>query len=295
MTPQISVVIAVKNEQLHIQESIESVLSQEDVEIEVIVVDDGSSDATVDLVKRVAEADPRLRLLLNPGRGKVAAYNFGVASATGSWTCIFAGDDVMPAGSLKQRYDAVQEMGADGPLNGMCRLVTMSEDKRLDGQVIPRSPNKPTFSGVCYLMNKASVSMMWPIPEELPNEDTWLELAAQYLGIPFVCSPTIGCAWRIHPGNSINMLVPWDEFNPKITARMAANALFLEKYRDEVAPEARKILEARVRCEEARKRGDLIGILTSGVEPVAAVRAVSLSGPFFYTLRRKAYRLLSGW
>lgn len=293
--PDVSVVIAAYNEEIYVREAIDSILAQTGPEIELIVVDDHSTDSTPRIVEDMARADNRIRFVRSPKKGKVAAFNYGVSLASGQWLCIFAGDDLMPEDSLGARYDAVKEHTDGTPLIGMCRLVTLSEDASLNGQIIPRNPNKTTFSGVCYLMNRAAVSAIWPVPEELPNEDTWLELAAQYLDIPYVSSPVIGCAWRLHSGNSINMLIGFSEFNRKYTVRMVANELFFKRYGESSSSKIRKILAARVACEDARKRGDIFGILMSGVGPIAALRAVSLSGPNMYAVRRRFYKLFSGW
>jgi hypothetical protein len=60
--PPISVLIPARNEALSIAEAIQSVLASRGVDLELIVLDDGSSDATADLVRAAAKADPRVRL-----------------------------------------------------------------------------------------------------------------------------------------------------------------------------------------------------------------------------------------
>lgn len=293
--PDVSVVMAVYNESIYVEAAIESVLSQRGPSIELIVIDDMSTDATYAIVERIAARDERVRLLRTPCKGKVNAFNFGVTIAAGDWTCIFAGDDIMPPDAMAARFDAVRTCRTDVATIGMCRLMTLSDDPRLTGQVIPRNPNKMTFSGVCYLMNRPAVAAMWPIPAQLPNEDTWLEMAAQYLDIAIVRTPVVGAHWRIHAGNSINWLESFDDFNRKRTARMVAPQVFLDTHRANLNAAAIEALSRRVRCEEARKRGSIVGIVCSGEPLVAKLRALSQSGPMFYWLRQRAYRLLSGW
>jgi hypothetical protein len=65
----------------------------------------------------------------------------------------------------------------------------------------------------------------------------------------------IGCQWRVHSDNSINMLVPFAEFNRKLTPRMEAYSLFLASHGAQLGSESRQRLEAKVRCETARRRG----------------------------------------
>lgn len=293
--PDVSVVMAVYNEERYVVSAINSILAQQGPTIELIVVDDLSTDGTVGLVQDIVDRDQRVRLYRTPEKGKVRAFNFGISLAKGEWTCLFAGDDLMPDGSLSERYDAVRREPTDIPVIGTCRLVTMSEDKKLDGQVVPRDPTKQAFSGVCFLMNRKALALIWPVPEALPNEDTWMEMAGRYLDLRSVVSPTIGARWRLHSGNSINMLVPFAEFNRKLSSRMIAPRLFLEQHRARLSPYAIRALEAHEASEQARVRGSILGILRSGIPLVDKLRAISLSGPFMYTIRRRAYRLFSGW
>ncbi|NNM78598.1 glycosyltransferase family 2 protein [Sphingomonas sp. ID1715] len=287
--------MAVYNEEGFIQDAMDSILGQTGPEIELVVVDDLSTDGTVRIVEERAARDPRVRFFRVPEKGKVRAFNLGISQARGEWVCLFAGDDLMPPGSLNERYESVKDQPLDVPVIGTCRLITMSENRKLDGQIVPRNPNKQTYSGVCFLMNRQAVARMWPVPEVLPNEDTWMELAARYLGMRSIVSSTIGAKWRIHSGNSINMLVPYEEFNRKLSARMIAPEVFLAQHRDELTSGAVRALRAHARCEQARKQGNILGILRSGVSLVDALRAIALSGPKLYAFRRRAYKLFSGW
>ena len=85
--PSLSVVIPVYHERFLIRELLRRVLTVETPllsSIEVIVVDDGSSDGTAEILREVAEREPRLRLLTHEtNRGKGAAVRTGVAAATG--------------------------------------------------------------------------------------------------------------------------------------------------------------------------------------------------------------------
>lgn len=94
--PDVSFVIAAYNSEDTLKRAIDSALAQEAVTVEVIVVDDCSTDGTADLVRRYS--DPRVRLILqarNGGPG--AARNAGIAAASGRWIATLDSDDaVMP-------------------------------------------------------------------------------------------------------------------------------------------------------------------------------------------------------
>ncbi|SDS59512.1 Glycosyl transferase family 2 [Nocardioides scoriae] len=80
-TPVVSMLMPVYNEEASVAEAVASALSQSVDPVELLVVDGRSADATVDIVRRLAEADPRVRLLDNPGRTIPCALNIGLAAA----------------------------------------------------------------------------------------------------------------------------------------------------------------------------------------------------------------------
>ena len=292
---QVSVIIAARNESQYVADAVESIMAQTGVEFELIFVEDHSTDDTHEIVARIAESHTNLRLVLNPGRGKVQAFNHGVSLAKGEWVCLFAGDDLMPAKSLAARWDAVRSTKAERPVVGLSRLITMSEFRTQDGVVVPKNPNRGGFTGTSYLMGRGAVAKLFPVPETLPNEDTWLETGILHFDFELVHCGVIGNKWRVHAGNSVNMMVPFDQFNSKITSRMIAYSLFLERHGDELSAQSRRALVAKIECEEGRKSGDILRIMRSGASVVERLRAVSMSSAGMYEIRRRLYGLLSGW
>lgn len=89
-----SVIIPTFNRRRQIGEAVASALAQADTEVEVFVVDDGSSDGTVDWL--LAEhADPRLRVLANArSKGPAGARNTGLLAATGDFVALLDSDDL---------------------------------------------------------------------------------------------------------------------------------------------------------------------------------------------------------
>jgi glycosyltransferase involved in cell wall biosynthesis len=89
----ISVVCAVHNGERYVAEAIASVLGQRDVELELVVVDDGSSDGTPPILAEKA-ADPRVRVVTQVNRGVAAARNAGIAATRGDFVALIDADDV---------------------------------------------------------------------------------------------------------------------------------------------------------------------------------------------------------
>jgi galactofuranosylgalactofuranosylrhamnosyl-N-acetylglucosaminyl-diphospho-decaprenol beta-1,5/1,6-galactofuranosyltransferase len=103
--PSVSVVIPVFNRDDLVAQSIHSVQTQTGVAAEIIVVDDGSTDTTPDVVTEVAKADPRVRLLRVAHAGPAAARNAGVAAARGEYLTFVDSDDLCPAGRIQRQVE----------------------------------------------------------------------------------------------------------------------------------------------------------------------------------------------
>jgi glycosyltransferase involved in cell wall biosynthesis len=291
----LSVVVAAYNEEKYLEKALRSILAQEGINFEVVFVDDRSTDSTLMIAREIAANDYRLRVYQNPKKGKCSAFNFGVEMASGDYVCIFAGDDIMPQGSLRVRLDAISDHGVNVPVIGLSKLITMSDEKKFDGVIVPKAPGVGAMSGVSPLMNRKALAIVFPVPESLPNEDTWMELAALHLRqIKLVHSDVISCKWRVHSGNSINMMEPYDVYSSKIAARKNALKLFLDKFKDVLNESEKKSIEANIYCEQMRVKGSILGVLCSRVGIVDRLRALSITNSFLYQIRRSLYALLSG-
>lgn len=98
--PLISVIIPAYNAAPYLGECLESVIAQTFCDIEIIVVDDGSTDATAEIARNFAAADSRIRLLSKPNGGLSDARNFGIACARGEYITFVDSDDCLFPDSL---------------------------------------------------------------------------------------------------------------------------------------------------------------------------------------------------
>lgn len=289
----VSVVIAARNEAEYIKDAVLSVLNQADVFHELIFVDDSSTDNTFEIVENLAKLWPNLRVLRNPKQGKTSAFNFGVASATGRWLCIFAGDDIMPEGSLTERLHAVTEVKSDKPIVGLSKLVTWSDDPSKDGVVLPKAQGVGGFTGTSYFMSRTAVEFLFPVPEDLPNEDTWLEIGVRSFDFTLVHSDIVSNRWRVHAGNSVPKTLPFEEFNKRYSMRMRAASLFYDKYAAKLSPARLEGLTARIECEDGRRSGNYFRIAFAKVSLRDKLRAIALSSALLYRVRQRYYALFS--
>lgn len=109
LSPIFSIVMPAYNVGDYIDESIRSVLHQEFERLEIIVVDDGSTDGTKEIVHNIIENDCRVRLIENANlKGPAGARNSGAKVALGEWLCFLDSDDVLSNNALAVRYKAVE-------------------------------------------------------------------------------------------------------------------------------------------------------------------------------------------
>ena len=110
----VSVIIPAYNAAIFIERALASALTQEGVDLEVIVVDDGSTDGTSELVAGLARAEPRIRLIrLDENSGPGAARNAALEAASGDWVAILDADDAYAAGRLRRLIALATERKAD--------------------------------------------------------------------------------------------------------------------------------------------------------------------------------------
>ena len=107
--PTISVNMVTYNHQKYISDAIQSVLNQTFPDFELIVIDDGSTDGTPDVI--ASFHDPRIVLLRQKNQGPSAATNRGLAACRGRFVAFMSGDDRCHLDRLKRQFDEY----ADGP------------------------------------------------------------------------------------------------------------------------------------------------------------------------------------
>ncbi len=121
--PQVSVVMPVYNGERYLAEAIESILAQTFTDFEFIIVDDGSTDGSAEIVQTFAERDSRIRFLqLAENRGRADARNAGIKSAHGNYIAMMDCDDLCLRKRLSMQADFIQS-NPDIGVVGTCGQV----------------------------------------------------------------------------------------------------------------------------------------------------------------------------
>jgi glycosyltransferase involved in cell wall biosynthesis len=110
-TPLVSVIVPAFNAGASIGETLDSALAQTYPNIEIIVVNDGSSDDTMTAVTARARLDPRVRVVEQQNQGVASARNFGVATAKGELIAPLDADDIWDRTKLARQVQRMQECG----------------------------------------------------------------------------------------------------------------------------------------------------------------------------------------
>lgn len=107
MEPKVSIIIPIFNTEKYLTECLDSIYRQSVKELEIICVDDGSTDDTPKILERYSKADSRIRILTQENQGVSVARNSGMAIATGEYIQFLDSDDMLEPWALEY---AVQQM-----------------------------------------------------------------------------------------------------------------------------------------------------------------------------------------
>ena len=99
--PLVSVVMTVFNTRQYVKQAVESILSQSLSDLELVIVDDGSTDGSTGILRELARRDTRVRLVSRPNTGILRAANEGLSMARGEFLARMDSDDV----SLRYRLE----------------------------------------------------------------------------------------------------------------------------------------------------------------------------------------------
>ncbi|MEQ5833997.1 glycosyltransferase family 2 protein [Marinobacter sp. NFXS9] len=107
--PVVSVCIAAFNAEPYLEETVASVQAQGVEALEMIIVNDGSTDGTLSLAHRLSEADDRIIVVDQPNSGSCVARNTAFERARGQYICTLDADDIWPAGKLTDQLSLLEK------------------------------------------------------------------------------------------------------------------------------------------------------------------------------------------
>jgi len=199
----VSVIIPTRDRCALVVEAVQSVLAQRGIEPEIIVVDDGSADATSQAMQRLGS---RVRYLKQQPRGVSAARNRGAALASGRWLAFLDSDDLWHPDKLAAQlaYHAehpscrVSQTGEIWIRNGI-RVNACRHHATPSGDVFLPSLARCLVSPSAVMLERDLFFDVGGFDESLSvceDYDLWLRLSRSH---PFVCTHEITASRRLHP------------------------------------------------------------------------------------------------
>lgn len=149
----ISVIIPVYNCGGYLPRCVESLQKQTYEDLQMILVDDGSTDDTPALCDSLAAADGRITVLHRPNGGVSSARNAGLAAAKGDYITFADADDYVNPDHVMNLYNAMQRHGCDVAI---CSYITESETKCSQ----PKSGESGGYNEVCYSHDSAVCELL---------------------------------------------------------------------------------------------------------------------------------------
>lgn len=180
---RLSVVVPAYNVAPYLAECLDSILAQSLRPDEVLVIDDGSTDATATVAREYARSHPRVQVLSTPNHGLGAARNRGVAETSGELIAFADADDIVAPGAYGHLVEALQRSGSDFAVGSMCRL---QGDSRVEPRWIRTLHREdrvgvsieqfPQLLGDVFAWNKVFRRTFWEhhaiaFPEDVRYED----------------------------------------------------------------------------------------------------------------------------
>ena len=201
--PLVSVVIPAFNAEKYIATCIDSVLAQSYSNFEIVVVDDGSTDNTIDLISEYK--NPRIKTYSQVNSGSASARNHGVQKASGEWIAFIDSDDIWTTDKLQKQLEQCADCAWSHTdsyfLGGIYEEHTKASDlsEKHSGEIFSRLLVENFIGTSCVMIKKAIFQEIGGFSSSyraLQDWDLWIRVAAKYQ-ICYIAEPLV--YYRVHP------------------------------------------------------------------------------------------------
>lgn len=278
--PRLSVVVATRNRATLVGRAVRSVLAQTMDDLEIVVVDDASEDATAEAIVDAAAGDPRVRYeRLDVRSGPAGSRNRGLACATGEYVAFCDDDDEWLPTKASVQIDFLERRPKLGGVS--CYGEILDEDH--DRTFVHRGPLRysrrallwANLPGGCsyVLLRRSALPEDGPFDTELPScvdWDLWLRVAERR---PIETCPEVLCRYRFHAEGQITLSPAYRRGHQRM----------LIKYGPEMSSACRAYHVARLETRAAsgrlaKLRAAVHLAWTSPRETLAVIAGESVSG-----------------
>lgn len=212
MTPRISVLMPVYNGGAYLEAAIASVLAQSFGDFELVVVDDGSTDGSREIVNAFADGDSRLRPIWKANSGISDTLNLGLADARGEWIARLDADDVMLPRRLERQLAFLEANTDVVAVGSYYDLIDTAGARRITRHPLPRTRDELarylearellTFTHPTMTYRRDLAMSLGGYRRELePCEDADLFARMLAAGGTILIQPEILTLYRVHGGS----------------------------------------------------------------------------------------------
>jgi CDP-glycerol glycerophosphotransferase len=217
VSARVSVVVPVYNVAAYLETCLESLAQQTMADLEVVMVDDGSTDESPEIGRRFVARDARFRLVHQANAGLGAARNTGVENATGEFVAFVDSDDVVTRHAYELLLSSLDRSGSDFASGNVRRLTPYGTTKTaFQSRALARTQLRTHITRLPYLLvdrtawNKLYRKSFWDqhgfrFPEGVYYEDIPVTLPAHYLAESIDILGETVYLWRLREGVDLSI------------------------------------------------------------------------------------------
>jgi cellulose synthase/poly-beta-1,6-N-acetylglucosamine synthase-like glycosyltransferase len=205
-SPFFTVVVPTYNHEKFLPEALDSLLGQSFEDWEAVVVDDGSTDGSGEIMDHYAKRDPRIRTIHKANGGVSSALNAGIENARGEWICWLSSDDYFEPGKLRSHRKEIRKYPAiKFFFTGFIELNEETGEKKNSFYIAPQGVYRVVrffsgnyVNGISVVVHRSVFRSAGKFREEFRNAqdfDMWLRISAMYMS-RYILRRT--CVTRVH-------------------------------------------------------------------------------------------------
>jgi len=269
MEPLVSIVVPNFNKGKYLEDTLKSLISQTHKNIEIIIVDDGSTDNSLEILKRYDKVDTRIKVYFNEHLGKVRSINYGMTMVKGDFVKLWGSDDYMQEYVVEK---LLNEVGNAGVVAHNCLLTDENlsiinnnfiDFSEYEGKIISLEDiiEGKGFPSGLYFMRTEVANLIFPLDTNIPYEDWYMYmfLNMNNIDLKYVDTP-LGMYRQVSDGafGGVN------NFDKHITRyRNERDIKMLEYFLDLLPAEYSSLIKRRISLLTLSTKGNLLEILTS--------------------------------
>ncbi len=158
--PKLSVIVPVYNVEPYLSEALDSVINQTYKDMEIICVNDGSTDNSPSILNEYAKKDSRIKIINQENQGLSEARNVGLRASVGDYIYFFDSDDILAPYALEKSITLLEEYDADA---SEFAIKEFNYNEHIDTSLISYTPKPVDFMECKQNENPFEVYGFWPV------------------------------------------------------------------------------------------------------------------------------------